>query len=548
VTGLEVRMLLPTLAEVLDLPELRRADPHVLAGGESLQRRVRWVHVSEVSDIAHLLEGGELILTTGIALPDSPDALARYVGELGAAGVVGVAVELGRRYRHALPAELVAAAEAGGLPLVELRTETPFVAITQAVHTLILEARMQELIASDEAHQAFTALTIAGHGPQQVVDLVASMAQRPVVYENHLHQVLAYSCPDGGAPEFLAEWESHLRSGREVASGGWAAVDVANASGGGWGRLVMRCGPQPSSRERMLLERGATALVINRLTDRDLDSLERHSHRTLLTALALTTEPPAETAARARGLGVPLDGRRLTGVVARPTGEHTGPGDLPALLRDLASQAVAVLQALRIPALIGPLDDHHLAVLLSQEPLAQPDAVLAALSERLHAVFERRTDSGALVIGAGSTVTGIERAHSTLREALHVADAAAGMPAHRAYFRPPDLRLRGLVHSLRDDPAVADYVDRELAPLVAYDAAHRTRLYDFLAAYCRAGGNKTAAAAQLFISRAALYDRIAKVEQVLGVDLGDPEVVVGLHVAVLAGETLRRPDLAVRRS
>ncbi len=539
-------MQLPTLAEVLELPAVRRADPRVVASRQALQREVRWVHVSEVSDIAHLLEGGELILTTGIAMPEPAAELARFVTELGAAGVVGLAVELGRRYQDALPPVLVAAAEAEGVALVELRVETPFVAITQAVHTLILEARMQELIASDEAHQAFTALTLAGHGPQQVVDLVASMAHCAVIYENHLHQVLVYSCPDGDAPAVLAGWESQVRSGRDPGPAGWATVDVANPSGG-WGRLVMRCGPDPSTRERMLLERGATALVINRLADRDSDSLERHSHRTVLTALSLSTEPPAAIAARAAGLGVPLDARSLTGVVARTSGEQTGPGGLPALLRDLASQAVASLQALRIPALVGALDDYRLAVLLSQERLAQPDAVLAMLSERLHAVFERRSDAGALVIGTGSTVVGVERAHHTLREAMQVADAAVGMPAHRTYFRPPDLRLRGLVHSLRADPAVAEYVDRELAPLVAHDAAHGTRLYDFLAAYCRAGGNKTAAAAELFISRAALYDRIAKVEQVLGVDLADPEVVVGLHFAVLARQTLGVPDLAVRR-
>jgi purine catabolism regulator len=539
-------MLLPTLAEVLDLAALRRADPHVLAGGAALDGRVRWVHVSEISDIAHLLEGGELILTTGIALPDSGRELGRYVAELAQAGVVGVAVELGRRYRDTLPDELIRAAAQHTLPLIELRTETPFVAITQAVHTLILEARMQELISSEEAHHAFTALTLAGQGPQQVVDLVASMAGRPVIYENHLHQVLAYSCPAGDAPAFLAAWESQLRSGRELDAHGWAAVDVANSSGGGWGRLVMRCGPDPAPRERMLLERGATALVINRLTDRDIDSLERQTHRTLLTALALSTESAAETAARAGGLGVPLEGRSLTGIVVRPTGGTAEPDALPALLRDLASQAVALLQALRIPALVGPLDDHRLAVLLSQEPIAQPDAVLATLSERLHAVSERR-GGGSLVVGAGRSVTGIERAQGTLREAMQVAEAAAGMPAHRAYFRAPDLRLRGLVHALRTEPALGDYVERELAPLLAHDTAHGTRLCEFLAAYCRAGGNKTAAAGELFISRAALYDRIAKVEQVLGVDLSDAEIVVGLHFAVLARETLSAPDLAVRR-
>jgi purine catabolism regulator len=540
--------MLPTLATVLDLPAVRSGDPHVLAGKEHLDRRVRWVHVSEVSDIAHLLEGGELILTTGIALPHAAEALARYVAELSSAGVTGLAVELGRRYRDRLPSELIDAAERSGLPLVELRRETPFVAMTQAVHTLILDVRMQELIASDEAHQAFTALTLAGQGAQQVVDLVATMAHRPVIHESLTHQVLAYSCPDGDAPAVLAAWESRVRTGKGADGDGWVALDVTTPDGGGWGRLVMSCGSQPTPRERMLLERGATALVINRLTDRDMDSLERQSHRTLLTALALGTEPAAETAARARGLGVPLVGRRLTGVVVRPTGEHTGPGGLPGLLRDLASQAVLALQALRIPALIGPLDDHRVAVLLSQDRTAQADAVLATLSDRLHAVFDRRSDAGALVVGAGSTVLGIDRAQSTLREAMQVADAAVGMPGHREYFRPPDLRLRGLVHALRNEPAVRDYVERELGPLIAHDAAHGARLGEFLAAYCRCGGNKTAAAAELFISRAALYDRIGKVERVLGVDLADPAVLVGLHFAVLARETLGRPDLAVVRS
>jgi purine catabolism regulator len=538
--------VLPTLADVLELPAVRRADPHVLAGADHLDRNVRWVHVSEVADIAHLLDGGELILTTGIALPESADALARYVEDLSAAGVSGLAVELGRRYRDALPAELVGAAQRAGLPLVELRRETPFVATTQAVHTLILDVRMQELIASNEAHQAFTQLSISGQGPQQVVDLVASMAGRPVIYENLTHQVLAYSCPDGDAPEVLAGWESRVRSGR--ADDRWLTVDVDTPSGGSWGRLVMRSGRHPTQREQMLLERGATALVINRLTDRDMDSLERQSHRTLLTALALGTEPPEQTAARARALGVSLEGRSLTGVVVRPTGEHTGPGGLPGLLRDLASQTVTALQALRIPALAGPIDDHRVVVLISQERIAQVDAVLAMLSDRLHAVFDRRSAAGALVIGAGSTVVDVERAQSTLREAMQVADAAVGMPGHRTYFRPPDLRLRGLVHALRDESAVQDYVERELGPLLAHDAARGSRLCDFLAAYCRCGGNKTAAAAELFISRAALYDRIGKVERILGVDLADPAVLVGLHFAVLARETLDRPELAVRRS
>jgi purine catabolism regulator len=536
---------LPTLAEVLDLPAIRRGVPRVRAAAQHLDRGVRWVHVSEVTDIAGLLEGGELILTTGIALPKSATALVRYIDDLSAVGVTALAIELGRRFRDELPPELVDAAERNGLPLVELRRETPFVAVTQAVHTLILDARTQELIASDEAHQAFTELSISGQGPQQVVDLVASMSGRAVVYESAGHQVLALGCADADAAGVLADWERVAPPAGDASEGdGWFAVSVSAPGGGGWGRLIMLCDSAPTQRQRMLLERGSSALVINRLTDRDIDSLERQSHRTLLTALALSTVLPPETAARARALGVPLERRSLTGVVVRPTGEHAGPGGLPALLRDIATQAVTTLQGLRIPALVGPLDDRRVAVLLSQDRNAQADAALAKLSERLHAVSDRRSDV-TLILGAGSSVAGVERAQITLREAIQVADTAVGLPPRRTFFRPPDLRLRGLAYSLREQPAMQDYVERELGALLAHDEAHGTRLYDFIAAYCKSGANKTAASAELFISRAALYDRIVKVERILGASLADPEVVLALHFAVLARETMRSPNLAV---
>jgi purine catabolism regulator len=540
--------MLPTLADVLALPALRRGEPRVLAADGGLQRPVRWVHVAEVTDIAHLLEGGELILTTGIALPDTSAALGRYVRDLEAIGVAALVVELGRRYRDTLPDGLVRAAERVGLPLVELRRETPFVAVTQAVHTLILAARTQELIASEEAHTAFTELTIAGHGPQQVVDLVASMSGRPVVYENLMHQVLAHNGAGRDLTAVLDDWERRSRVaglGAARESGERLRVEVGAPGGGSWGHLVMLCDDGPTTRDRMLLERGATALVINRLTVRDLDSLERHTHRTLLTALAFARVVPAEAAARSRALGVPLDRRSLSGVVVLPVDERDDDAMHASLLRDLATQAVTVLESMKVPALVGPLDDQRLALLLSLDRASDVDRVLTALSIRLHAATDRWLGTR-LVIASGNPVDGAERAQHTVREAMRVADTARELSEQRGYFRPPDLRLRGLVWALREEPALQDYVEHELRQLLAHDAAHGSRLYEFVAAYCAAAGNKTAAAESLYISRAALYDRIAKVERVLGVDLGDPETVLALHFAVLAREGMRRADVVLR--
>ncbi len=128
-----------TLREVLDLDVVRRGSPHVVAGSGRLDVPVRWVHALELTDVGRLLRGGELVLSTGIALPESPSGLADYVASLAHVGVAGLAVELGRRYTGALPPALVTAAEARSVPLIELRREVAFIEITEAVHARIID-------------------------------------------------------------------------------------------------------------------------------------------------------------------------------------------------------------------------------------------------------------------------------------------------------------------------------------------------------------------------------------------------------------------------
>jgi purine catabolism regulator len=68
------------LSEVLALPVMLRAKPKVLVAPR-VDATVRWVHSSEIYEIAPLLRGGELLLTTGLGLEDrDPAALVSRVG------------------------------------------------------------------------------------------------------------------------------------------------------------------------------------------------------------------------------------------------------------------------------------------------------------------------------------------------------------------------------------------------------------------------------------------------------------------------------------
>jgi purine catabolism regulator len=144
------------------------------------------------------------------------------------------------------------------------------------------------------------------------------------------------------------------------------------------------------------------------------------------------------------------------------------------------------------------------------------------------------------VIGVGSAASSLAEARSSLLEAQQVADAAAQAPpagAGQPYYRLADLRLRGLLYLLGGDGRVATFVDRELGPLLAYDAAHGSDLIRVLAAYLAAGGNKAEAAARAHLARPTLYERLRHIERILGVSLDSAESRASLHVALAARES-----------
>ncbi len=201
----------------------------------------------------------------------------------------------------------------------------------------------------------------------------------------------------------------------------------------------------------------------------------------------------------------------------------------PARAAGIADAVAEVCRQLRLPALVGSLDDERVAALLALPPRADPDAALARLAEQLR---PRLADDD--LIGAGSAVDSVGAVQRSLLEADHVALAAAGAGAGQPYYRLPDLRLRGLLHLLRDDPRLQAFAERELGPLLVHDDAAGTQLVAALAAYLAAGGNKADAAKRAHLARPTMYERLHQIEDVLGVGLEPAESRLSLHVALLA--------------
>ena len=553
---------MPTVREVLQLAAVQRGQPQVVAASGGLDRPVRWVHAIEFADAARLLRGGELVLTTGIALPDEEALIGAYVAGLAGVGVSALAVELGRKYTGGLPAAFVAAAQDRELPLVVFTREVPFIEITEAVHALIIDDQLEQLRASARLHEVFTDLAVAGAGPADILREAALLAGRPLILEDLSHHVLA--CEPAGTDPAALLADFGARSAAVPSSPrtayhpgpGWLVTTVG-ARGEDWGRVILACARPPGPVDSVLVERAATTLALGRLLARQQESLERQAHRTLISILlAQPGADPDEMAAQCRALGVPVTGRQLiTAVIRSPDG---GAGLLAqARVLDLAEALADACRTERIPALVGSLDDVRAGALLSADAGADPEQVLAGVCAAARLALDRRArrpygmPSGEPVIGVGTPAGSMREARRSLLEARQVADAAAdsspardgGAQDGRLFYRLADLRLRGLLSLLGGDARLATFVDRELGPLHDYDAAHGTDLTGVLAAYLAAGGNKAEAATRAHLARPTLYERLRHIERILGVSLDSAESRTSLHVALLiAARAAQAPE------
>ena len=154
------------LSDLLELDVMKRASPLVRAGEASIPTgTVRWVHSSEVLEIAPLLRGQELLLSGGDALLNlRPAAQHEYIRSLAARHVTALAIQTAGSGRS-LSDELVAAAEEVGLPLIELRRVVPFVEIAEEVNRKVVSEHVTALQTADSISQHL-AEHLASSGPR----------------------------------------------------------------------------------------------------------------------------------------------------------------------------------------------------------------------------------------------------------------------------------------------------------------------------------------------------------------------------------------------
>ena len=153
---------------------------------------MRWVHISELEDPTPFLSGGELLLTTGMALTDARHA-ARVRRAAGRARARRARARDRASRTRRCPSALVEAAAEHGFALFEVPYELPFIALTEKAFTHLVNEQYAVLRRALAAHERLERIVLSEQGLDGVAAALSALIGGPALVFDGRGEELASS-------------------------------------------------------------------------------------------------------------------------------------------------------------------------------------------------------------------------------------------------------------------------------------------------------------------------------------------------------------------
>jgi purine catabolism regulator len=473
-----------TVRDIVGIPALGL---RVAAGEAGLGNDVRWLHASELPDPTPWLEGGELLLSTGLGIGGTPAAQRAYLRRLAKHRLAALGFGLGFGYEE-VPKALADEADKLGFPVFSVPYEVPFIAISKAIFTHLASEQLELVTQALEVHERLAQAVTHGRGLQALLAVLA----------NHLGCSLALVDESG---RLLAE--RHAR--RRLSFDGALELPVMADDELTTLRAVRENG-EFGEYDRLVLHHGQTALAFELSKRHAVSAAELRLAGNLLEDLEQDRLDDRETARRMAAFGLE-PGRDYAALVAVPRGAITGERLRVTVARELDRRAVRYLSTVR----------RDRAAFLVEVPTEEAALGLA------HKLVEVEPNAR---VGVGRPGSGRALGRSLL-EARAALDAASTPVA--SYH---DLGALELLLSL-PDAALDAFVDRVLGK-----AAQNAWLLESLSALLESGCRWSEAAARLGVHRHTLRYRMERLREQTGRHPDEPQQRMELWLAVKASQAL----------
>ncbi|OXC74521.1 PucR family transcriptional regulator [Caballeronia sordidicola] len=167
-------------------------DAEVVAGSQTLDREITWVHMVDHPDIAQWVKPGELLLTTGYNWPSDEVSSRNLVRNLNKVGLAGVVLAV-PHFREHFPPEALEEANRVGLPLLELPWDVPFSEVTHEILAKIINFQGNIIERSEKLHRALTNAAVSATSLSDIAAALTSLLGRFVTFTDPAGGILGGS-------------------------------------------------------------------------------------------------------------------------------------------------------------------------------------------------------------------------------------------------------------------------------------------------------------------------------------------------------------------
>jgi PucR family transcriptional regulator, purine catabolism regulatory protein len=518
---------------------LQGLDVRLLTGEAAVDLPVRWVHISELQNPTPWLSGGELLLSTGMLL-ETDEQHREYVARLADHQLAGLGFGVGFRHEQVPPALLEAAA-GREFPVFEIPYELPFIAVTEAAFTKLVNEQYAVLRRAIAAHERLERVVLSERGLEALAGTLSTLIGAAVlVFDARGEPLVQRAFRRAVEPETVASLHVELleRARRREAraflptageQGDRALALPVAADGGAVGSssgeagleripeawlVAIKDGGPLTDFDRLTLHQAVTIVALELLRGRVAGDTERRLAGDVLAAIVQGELAGAELARRLEPFG--LSDRVAALVVQRPANGRgpSGPMEdaLSTALREEAAPGLVASAGPLTCALLAGIDEEGLFALAGRVTRRLHEGLGPGLragvgrpvpgGEARRSFHEARCAVEALALGATSPQNGSGPGSETVRLATY-----------------KDLGSFQLLLSLQDDEALKLFCDSILGPIEASEGHYGGELMRSLEAFIEENGQWERAARRLYCHRHTLRYRIKRVEDLTGRNL-----------------------------
>lgn len=529
-----------TVREILERPLFQNAE--AIASEEALNRTVKWVHIMEVTQVGHLLNGHELILSTGIGWHDDEELSLSFLRQLIDSGASGLCIELGLYAKQPFD-KMKELALSESFPLIFFHEEVRYIDITQDLHAHFIHQHHRMVSELESLSTELNQLLLSGKGLMSLLRLLhqttgAQVAFFPLGAEAHFIPHM----PRAKADSFYEQWIygkmfAEPQQKRMIAHRPILALDHLFAD------LLLQGKLELSEFQILALDRAATAIAQEMMRTKYME--ERRRHKEDLWSIDWLGGKHSANDIRDYIRSI-KPSAKLTGVtvclfdIGDASKAITGKDDDTLIIqKNMVARAIFEGEGFLLLPLV--LHDHIVFIVLDQLGAVQfQERLLRAIGrlQKTEQHLEPAFFSSHIGIGSYiSQLTNVQESYETAKETIAIQKDIGPLPS--PFYH--DLHLHKIIYTLKKADALPALMEEYIGPVVASDLEKGGQLLLTLNIYLQCSGSKQETAKALFIARQTLYHRLDKLAALLGDNFMEPEKRLTIELALCAYQYMHGP-------